>query len=103
MPLYLTDNPSGFIPFLHLVMEFDHLYLNVTLWRTTCGPLQVRLNKLLEAVVARKPDEVSDPLLFAELVDVWVREGCIPPEPKLLIPGPVAVNQSRDKIQDAFG
>jgi integrase len=35
-------------------MEFDHLYLNVTLWRTTCGPLQVRLNKLLEAVVARK-------------------------------------------------
>ena len=38
----------------------------------------------LQAIVAGKPDEVSDPLLFAELVQVRTGKGRIPPEPKLL-------------------
>ena len=28
MPFYLTDNPSGLVPFLSLVIKLDHLYLN---------------------------------------------------------------------------
>ena len=103
MPFYLTDNPSGLIPFLRLVRKLDHPYLNAALWRTTCGPLQVRLDKLLEAVVARKTDEVSDPLRFAELVEVRTGKCSIPPEPKLLEPGSAALNKRRDKVQDAIG
>jgi hypothetical protein len=103
MPFYLTDNPSGFIPFLRLVMKLDHPYLNATLWRATCGPLGVRLDELLEAVAAGKTDEVSDPLLFAKLLEVRACKGCIPTEPKPLEQRPVAVNQGRDKVQDAIG
>jgi hypothetical protein len=60
-------------------------------------------DELLEAAVAGKPNEVSDPLLFAKLVQVWTGKGRIPPEPKLLEPRPIAVNQSGDKVQDAIG
>jgi hypothetical protein len=63
----------------------------------------MRLDELLEAVVAGKPDVVSDPLLFAKLVQVRTGKGRIPPEPKLSEPRPVAVNQRRDKVQDAIG
>jgi hypothetical protein len=103
MPFYLTDNPPGLIPFLRLVMELDNPYLNATFWRTTYGPLQVRLDKLLEAAVAGKPDEVSDPLLFAKLVEVRTGKSRIPPEPKLPEPDPITLNQRGDKVQDAFG
>ena len=103
MPFYLADNPSGFIPFLRLVMKLDHLHLYAALWRTTDGALQVRQDVPLQAVVAGKPDEVSDPLLFAEFVQVWTGKGRIPSEPKLLEPRPVAVNQRRDKVQNAIG
>ena len=64
-------------------MELDHPYLNATFWRTTtrgAWPLQVRLDELLEAVVAGKPDEVSDPLLFAKLVEIRTCKCCIPLE-----------------------
>ena len=57
----------------------------------------------LQAVVAGKPDEVSDPLLFAKLVQVWDGKRNIPSEPKLSEPRPVAVNQRTDKVQDAIG
>ena len=42
MPFDLTDNPSGFIPFLRLVMELDHPNLYASLWRATGWSLQVR-------------------------------------------------------------
>jgi hypothetical protein len=103
MPFYLTDNPSGLAPFLRLVIKFDHPYLNAALWRTTCGPVQVRLDELLEVVVAGKPDEVSDPLLFAKLVQVRTGKRSITPEPKALEPRPVALNQRGDKVHHAFG
>jgi len=48
--------------------------------------LQVRQDVPLQTVVAGKPDEVGDPLLFAKLVQVWTGKGRIPPEPKLLEP-----------------
>jgi hypothetical protein len=103
MPFDLTDNSSGLIPFSRLVLKLDHSYLDATLWRTTCGPLQVRLDKLLEAVVGRKTDEISDPLLFAKPIHVWTGKGRIPPQPKLLEPRAVALNKRRDEIQDAIG
>ena len=59
----------------------------------------MRQDELLQAIVAGKPNEVSDPLLFAKLVQVWTGKGRIPPEPKLFEPRPVAVNQMRDKVQ----
>jgi hypothetical protein len=68
MPFYFTDNPSGLILFLRLVMKLYHPYLNATFWRTTGGSSQVRLDELLEVAVAGKPNEVSDQLLFAKLV-----------------------------------
>jgi hypothetical protein len=84
-------------------MKLDHPYLNAALWRTTCGPLQVRLDEIFQAVVGLKTDEVSDPLLFAKLAEVRTGKGRIPPEPKLSEPRPVAVNRRRDKVQDAIG
>jgi hypothetical protein len=51
----------------------------------------------LEAAVAGKPDEAGDAQVFAELVEPRTGKCRIPPEPKLLKPGPVAVNQRRDK------
>jgi len=42
MPLYLTDNPSGPVPFFSLVLELGHPDLYAALWRATGGPLQVR-------------------------------------------------------------
>jgi hypothetical protein len=63
----------------------------------------VRQDDPLQAVVAGKTDEVSDPLRFAELIEVWTGKCSIPPEPKLLEPSPVALNKRRDKIQDTFG
>jgi hypothetical protein len=69
----------------------------------TDGALQVRQDVPLQAIVDGKPNEVSDPLLFAKLVQVWTGKGRIPPEPKLLEPRPVALNKRRDKIQDAIG
>ena len=103
MPFYFTDNPSGSVPFLRLVMKLDHPYLNATLWRTTDGSLQVRLDEPLEAVVGGDANEVGDALLFAEFVQIGTGKGCIPPEPELLEPRPVAVDQRRDKLQDAIG
>ena len=35
MPFDFTDNPSGFIPFLSLVMKLYHPYLYAAFWRTT--------------------------------------------------------------------
>ena len=86
MPFDLTDNSSGLIPFLGLVLELDHLDLYAALWRATGGPLQVRQDDLLQAVVGRKTVEISDSLLFAKLVQVWTGKGRIPTEPKLLEP-----------------
>jgi len=106
MPFDLTDNSSGLIPFFRLVLKLDHSYLDATLWRTTtrgAWPLQVRLDKLLEAVVAGKTDEISDPLLFAKPIRVWSGKGRIPPQPKLLEPRAVALNKRRDEIQGAIG
>ncbi len=103
VPFDFTDNPSRFIPFLRLVMKLNHPYLNSTLWGTAGRPLQMGFDELLEAIVAGKPNEVSDPLLFAKLVQVWTGKGRIPPEPKLLEPRPIEVNQRRDKVHDAIG
>ena len=86
MPFDLTDNSSGLIPFLGLVQELDHLDLYAALSRATGGALQVRQDDLLQAVVGRKTDEISDSLLFAKLVQVWTGKGRIPTEPKLLEP-----------------
>ena len=60
MPFDLTDNPSGLIPFLRLVMKLDHPNLYAALWRTTGGPLQVRQDVSLQTIVAGKPNEVGD-------------------------------------------
>jgi hypothetical protein len=60
-------------------------------------------DELLEVAVAGKPNEVSDALRFAELVEVWTAKCSIAPQPELLEPRPVAVNQRRDKVQDAIG
>ncbi len=69
----------------------------------TDGTLQMRLDEPFEAVVAGKPNEVSDPLLFSKLVEVWTGKGRIPPEPKTLKSRPIALNQWRDKVDHAFG
>ena len=98
MPFYLADNSSGLIQFLGLVLELDHLHLYSVLWGTAGRPLQVRQNVPLQAIVTGKPNEVSDSLLFAKLVQVWAGKCSIPPEPKLLEPGSVALNQRRDKV-----
>jgi hypothetical protein len=103
MPFYFTDNPSRLIPFLRLVIKFDHPYLNAALWGATCGPVQVRLDELLEAVIAGKTDEVGDPILFAKLVQVRTGKSGITPEPKALEPRPVALNKRGDKVHHAFG
>jgi hypothetical protein len=103
MPFYFTDHPSRLIPFLRLVIKLDYLNLYATRWGSTCGPLQVRLDELLEAVIAGKTDEVGNPLLFAKLVQVRTGKRGITPEPKLLEPRPVALNKRGDKIQDPIG
>ena len=82
MPFYLTDYPSGLVPFPRLVIKLDHPNLNAALWRTTRGTVQMRLDELLQAVVAGKPDEVGDAATFAKLLQVRTGEGCIPSEPK---------------------
>jgi hypothetical protein len=84
-------------------MKLNYPNLYAGLWRATDWAVQVRQNDLLKAVIAGKPDEVSDPLLFAKFVEVRTGKGRIPPEPKLSEPKPVAVNQWRDKIQDPIG
>jgi len=73
------------------------------LWGTTDGALQVRLDMLFEAIVGGDADEVSDPVLFAVLIEVRTGKCRIAPEPKLLKPRPVAVNQRRDKVENAIG
>jgi hypothetical protein len=103
VPLYFTDDPSGFVPFLRLVLKLDRPNLYPAPWGATDGALQVRQDVPLQAIVAGKPNEVSDPFLFAKLVQVWTGKGRIPPEPKLLEPKPVALNKRRDKIQYAIG
>jgi len=100
VPFDFTYNPSRFIPSLRLVMKLDHPNLYPAPWGATDGRLQVRQDVPLQAIVAGKPNEVSDPLLFAKLVQVWTGKGCIPSEPKLLKPRPVAVNQRRDKVEN---
>ncbi|HYA42283.1 MAG TPA: hypothetical protein VEF34_13335 [Syntrophobacteraceae bacterium] len=102
MSFYLADNPSGFIPFLGLVMELGNLHLHPVLWGTVNRAIEVRQDDLLQAVIGRKSDEISDSLLFAKLVEVWAGKRSITPEPKLLEPGSVALNQWRDKVQDAI-
>ena len=103
MPFDLADNPPGFIPLLRLVLKLDHPDMYAALWGTTDRTPQVRQNVPLQAIVAGKPNEVNDTLLFAKLVQVWACKGRIPPEPKLPEPRSVALNQGRDQVQDAFG
>jgi hypothetical protein len=83
MPFDFTDNPPGLNLFLRLVLKLDHPDLHAALWRATGGPLQVRRNVHLQAIVAGKPNEINDTLLFAKLVQVWACKGRIPPELKL--------------------
>jgi hypothetical protein len=103
VPFDFTDNPSRFIPFLRLVMKLDHPDLYPAPWGATDGMLQVRQDVPPQAIVAGKPNEVNDPLLFAKLVQVWTGKGRIPPQPKLLKPRTVALNKRRDEIHDAIG
>lgn len=42
MPFYFTNNPSGLIPTLRLVFEFDHLHLYPACGKTTDRPCQVQ-------------------------------------------------------------
>src|SRR5208283_4650560 len=56
MPFDFTDNPSGFIPSLRLVMELDHPNLYPALCWTTDRALQMGCDELLEAAVAGKPN-----------------------------------------------
>ncbi len=88
MPFDFADNPSGLIPFFHLVLKLDHLHLHSVLWGATGGALQVRQDDPLQAIVAGKTDEIGDPLLFAELIQAWTGKCSIAPEPKLLEPRP---------------
>jgi len=103
MPFYFTNNPSEFIPTFSLVMELDDPHLYPALWGTTDVVLQVGLDVLFEAAVAGNPNEVGDPLLFAKRLQVRTGKCRIAMEPELLEPRPVAVNQRRDKVQDAIG
>jgi hypothetical protein len=84
-------------------MKLDHPNLYPAPRGATDGALHVRQDEPLQAIVAGKPNEVSDPLLFAKLVQIWTGKCRIPPEPKLIEPRPVAVNQRRDETQDAIG
>ncbi len=86
VPFDFTDNPSGFVPSLRLVLELDYPNLYAALWGTTGGPFQVRQDVPLQAIVAGKPNEVSDPLLFAKLIQVWTGKSCISTQPKLFEP-----------------
>jgi hypothetical protein len=103
MPFDLTDNSSGLIPFLGLVLELDHLDLYAALGRATGSASRSVEYAALEAAVAGKPNEVGDALLFTKLAEIGTGKGCIPTEPKLPEPGPVALNKRRDKLQDAIG
>jgi hypothetical protein len=79
------------------------LNLYPALGGTTDGALQGRQNVLFEAAVAGNPNEVGDSTVFTKFVEVRTGKCRIAPEPKLLEPRPVAVNQRRDKVQDAIG
>ncbi len=79
VPFDFIDNPSGLIPTFSLVMELDHSNLYPALWGTAGGALQVRQDATLEAVVAGKPNKVSDRLLFAKFAEVWTGKCSIAP------------------------
>ena len=68
VPLYLTNNLPGLIPALRLVIKLDHPNLYPALWWTTDSASRSVEYAPLQTVVAGKPDEVSDPLLFAKLL-----------------------------------
>ncbi len=103
VPFYFTDHPSGFIPAICLIMELDRTHLYPALWGTTDRAFQVTLDVLFKAVVGGDADEVSNPVLFAVLVEVRTGKCRIAPEPRLLEPRPVAVNPRRDKVENAIG
>ena len=103
VPFDFAHNPSELIPFLRLVVELEHLHLYLALWGTTDGALQVGQDTLFEAVVGGNPNEVGDSTVFTKFVEVRTGKCRIAREPKLFEPGPVALNQRRDKIQDAIG
>jgi len=103
VPFDFTDNPSRFTLFLRLVTQLDHLHLYPALWGTTDGASRSVEYEPFEAVVGGEADKVGDALPFAELVEIWTGKCRIPPEPKLLKPGSVAIDQRRNEIDDAIG
>ncbi len=82
MPFGLTDNPTRFILFLRLVTQLDYPHLHSALWGTAGSASRSVQYAAFEVAVAGKPNEVSDPLLFAKLVQVWTSKGRIPPGAK---------------------
>jgi len=103
MPFDLADNPSGLVPALCPVLDSITLTCMPLSGRTTHGPFHVRSDQPFQATFAGNPNEVSDAMVFAKLIEVGTGKCRVPPEPKLLEPRPLAVNQRRDKLQDAFG
>ncbi|HOI94300.1 MAG TPA: hypothetical protein PK250_06295 [Syntrophobacter fumaroxidans] len=72
MPFDFADNPSGPIPALCPVLEFNHLDLNAAFRGTTNGPFQVRSDEPFQATVAGNPNEVSDAKVFAKLIEAGI-------------------------------
>jgi hypothetical protein len=103
VPFYFTNSSSGLIPALSLIMELDHPHLYAGLWGTTGSASRSVEYVPFQAAVAGNPNEAGDATVFAKLVEAGTGKCRIPPEPKLLEPRQVAVNQRRDKIQDAIG
>ena len=103
VPFYFTNYPSGLISALCPVMELDHPHLYPALWGTTGSASRRVEYATLEAAVAGKPDAVGNAAVFAKLIKSGTGKCRIPPKPQLFEPRPVAVNQRRDKTQDAIG
>ena len=99
MPFYFTDDPSGLIPASRPVLEFNRLHLYPACRKTTRRALQMRHDVPLKGAVTRKPNEINDTLLFAELIEIGTGKSCIPAKPK--VSGPGAIKRPRPMFTGA--
>jgi hypothetical protein len=63
----------------------------------------MRSNQVHQFPIGWQPDKVGEAVFLAILVDFWFGKGSVAPKPEKLEPGPVALHDGLDELQDAIG
>src|SRR5215203_7346334 len=102
MPFDLGHNMARLVPALRLIAEAGVVTSYFVRWSPDRA-LQKMSDLVLQDLVGRQADRVACTLVFEELVDLGIGEGCVTPEIQMLHDAPVTRDHRLQQRAPAVG